>query len=1177
MSFIFHLQKRRRCRSGIALIITLALLAVVVLLLITFVSLAQLDSTATTSYSGSVSADSLAHASLNLVVSQLQTEMGKDSPADTGGGAYSDSPVYTNVTSANILPQGVGTNIDLPIMVKMSTNAPFFTDGPQATSPLAATGVSTTTLSQNGRSVTQQRWQQSYFGNFASAAQAPYWVITTRSGATNAAGLGFGTSGNTLNNVSSSNPNYAIGRFAYAIYNEGGLLDVTAAGTPPGLGLTASQQDMIKGDLAGADLAQLSGLTPSALTQWRNTSGGSGASASTFTNAVTIYAATNAAGYVFPGDTTFLSRQDLIGAAIAGQAGLTTDAVTNLTTFTREQNRPSWAPSLNAPAGGAFSYANNATTPTATNLNPLIPLIRVANANAAHVGYHDLPDAGGILTYADPIAAGDPVARRRFSLARLAWLGSNGPANGATKTAIQDCFGLIYAPSLDGTNYSGVSVWQYVGPTGTTEQTSIETLAQVAAEPTPREPNFFELLQAGILSGSLATDGGAGLFADYAQQSPTFQILRLGANIICQYNTDSFPRLIEFTSADGDAWVAAGIQNLPYLNIFRALCGQSPDDPNANDTTKSIRYMATEWAFGLWNPHQQNPGVTYNRPSIRLRLETVPSSAFGVGCISGWATSVGSGYFPVGTLGQGYVIKIPNSPLGPSIELSSAVGQGANGFLNPGLLTLADVSTTGNAAFTGGGPAGGTTSTASGWATLQYSGTTGAGVAIPPPGVALATYRLPDLQIDLATNPQPLPGGASANMLPFQSNLQVILEYFDGTNWIPYDFWAGVNDDVTAQQQFAFTYTLPIQGPGTPGSPPYPIQQTLSDNILTSWTPFWMTSDPRTFRFNPWEFIQYLASPMDSLWSTGSNVPLSFASAGYGGPQPSVAQGAPTFAPDSYFPATLSRNNTASKTTASNYADPDGVQRIGDSGLFSGSPSTGNPYIDPNRTPSSLSGQRTADRPIILNRPFNHVADLGYAFRDDPWRSLDFFSVYNNASTSADSGLLDLFSVREEPALLAGRIDLNSPNVAVLQSLVSQTFADVEGSSLGTANAPMSSTAVTAIAQDLASFTRKNPLVNKDQLVTRFGPTLAATAFGNTDEANVKACREAFIRTLADVGQTRTWNLMIDLVAQAGRYAPSATSLDQFTVKGERRYWLHIAIDRFTGKIIDQKIEPVFE
>ena len=32
-------------------------------------------------------------------------------------------------------------------------------------------------------------------------------------------------------------------------------------------------------------------------------------------------------------------------------------------------------------------------------------------------------------------------------------------------------------------------------------------------------------------------------------------------------------------------------------------------------------------------------------------------------------------------------------------------------------------------------------------------------------------------------------------------------------------------------------------------------------------------------------------------------------------------------------------------------------------------------------------------------------------------------------------------------------------------------------------------------------------------------------------------------RALGEVGQTRTWNLMLDVIAQSGRYAPGATGL----------------------------------
>ncbi len=71
---------------------------------------------------------------------------------------------------------------------------------------------------------------------------------------------------------------------------------------------------------------------------------------------------------------------------------------------------------------------------------------------------------------------------------------------------------------------------------------------------------------------------------------------------------------------------------------------------------------------------------------------------------------------------------------------------------------------------------------------------------------------------------------------------------------------------------------------------------------------------------------------------------------------------------------------------------------------------------------------------------------------------------------------------------------------------------------------------------------------------------------------------EAPVRALAPVANTRTWNLLIDIIAQAaGLLSPNASSIADFVVQGERRYWLHVAIDRYTGKIIDQQLEPVYE
>ena len=65
---------------------------------------------------------------------------------------------------------------------------------------------------------------------------------------------------------------------------------------------------------------------------------------------------------------------------------------------------------------------------------------------------------------------------------------------------------------------------------------------------------------------------------------------------------------------------------------------------------------------------------------------------------------------------------------------------------------------------------------------------------------------------------------------------------------------------------------------------------------------------------------------------------------------------------------------------------------------------------------------------------------------------------------------------------------------------------------------------------------------------------------------------------MTSVSQIRTWNLLIDVVAQSGHYKPNAiTSRMIAIVEGEQHYWLHLAIDRFTRHVIDEEIEVVQE
>ncbi len=55
---------------------------------------------------------------------------------------------------------------------------------------------------------------------------------------------------------------------------------------------------------------------------------------------------------------------------------------------------------------------------------------------------------------------------------------------------------------------------------------------------------------------------------------------------------------------------------------------------------------------------------------------------------------------------------------------------------------------------------------------------------------------------------------------------------------------------------------------------------------------------------------------------------------------------------------------------------------------------------------------------------------------------------------------------------------------------------------------------------------------------------------------------------------------MIDVIAQTGRYAPgtaNVTDANKFIVEGEKRYWLHIALDRDAGSVLGTQLEEVIE
>lgn len=66
-------------------------------------------------------------------------------------------------------------------------------------------------------------------------------------------------------------------------------------------------------------------------------------------------------------------------------------------------------------------------------------------------------------------------------------------------------------------------------------------------------------------------------------------------------------------------------------------------------------------------------------------------------------------------------------------------------------------------------------------------------------------------------------------------------------------------------------------------------------------------------------------------------------------------------------------------------------------------------------------------------------------------------------------------------------------------------------------------------------------------------------------------------RRLASVSQMASLEFANRYVAESGHFKPNAGSLNDFIVEGEQHYWVHVAIDRFTGKVMDKQIEVVNE
>ncbi len=317
------------------------------------------------------------------------------------------------------------------------------------------------------------------------------------------------------------------------------------------------------------------------------------------------------------------------------------------------------------------------------------------------------------------------------------------------------------------------------------------------------------------------------------------------------------------------------------------------------------------------------------------------------------------------------------------------------------------------------------------------------------------------------------------------------------------------------------------------------------------------------------------------------------------------------------------------------YTNPANVANFPNIGVGYPPPVSTNQIVPYTTSPFSQS----QSRPLFLHRPFRSVAELGYVFRDLPWKNIDF-----STPESGDTALLDVFCINptsDPNNLVAGRVDLNTRQTNVLMAIVNGAYVDdpkVTNLTVGTLSTNLASNIATALlnftSTNTTISTNTGPLMNLANLVGRYvsnSPIVSVTTISSTGAPlwtnskssfldgkssyigfsgiftnnysttnaadlvtaynqslstnhqyltsmiNIQRFHEAPIRALSSAGQTRVWNLMIDLIAQTGRYPSSANTLNNFSVEGEQRYWVHLSIDRLTGAVIDKQIEVVRE
>jgi len=1108
-----------------AIVVVVSLVALLTLLVLAFLISSSTNRNTTNIDVSIRQAESIASAATEVLISDIYTEFAADtppvdaSPSDKTQKIYQVESPFSMIPSRSLKSPGMATDPAMKEnfrnLIKQSADGmPFATitknSVPSEAGPARASSVSTITPGTEGRYISKESWSApALFANDSTLAedQVPDWVYIDRNGDNPGSGGEEPAPGaaKSLNTDGTPNPKFIVGRYAWQMYDLGGLLDANVALHDPSdtaLGKDAKDSPFwaVATALPGASAAL--GTT---LSKWRHPVGKTAAAKPK--RLIEDWAEPNGWNKVFSDgsktDQTFLTRSDLIRFQQQHPTEFPKDLLAMFTHSNHSLNQAAIHPDPTRPKVLAIASGGNDGTSLDDQINPSFLEIRAK-----------------IPEWTSPRRPTVPVAARRFPLDRLELVVPS-PAEAGL---VSRFFGL---------SYSG-GEWTYSG-------NSIKRLPDVAA--LNREPDLFELLKATIHLGSIGVAGVGDAVNKGRDQSVNYHIVQLVANLIDQWDEDSFPTIINF-----DDRQFVGIEDLPRIYYVRTICYRqkvippstfagSPagSPPPGHGTIYESVYLRQPV---IWNPHAESPASS--KPTefraIAISNQAAGSTAADVKC---QVYNGSNGVAPWKAL-----------PTGAMSDFKKANGPDFS--VNPGPQKWDQ-----NSAFITFG------TTTSGPASFRQPyplkspnypvGSNAAGKEIFP--ISDPPLNFPDAasnqaigflvgKIWTASNQFTLdPGYVVDNGIRYE------LQYKKGADWITYDVM--ITNPFTGQDRVSFSL---------------PDRRHFAS---------FFRIDPRTSRLGIFSTNNFRGWPVKTplnewSWKNAETAAPDTAVGNFIGkptPPPGWQLAGGNAVLPRNFQANLPNNNGA-------YIDADGIIRPAMGADASGV--IGLPLANPPSSGDAFS------RPRILNRPFRSIAELGYVFRDLPWRQFDL-----NHAKSEDGKLLDIFCLHSDedhqaPRVSRGRINLNSAPPQVLAALIQATSKAVEGAT------PFTDAEAFSLGKGLndwvtSTTTNGIPLRQRSDLVGSSVNGKSASFMGQIDsllaagDKPIEERREALIRALADSSDTRTWNLMIDIVAQSGELQRGSSSLEKFISRAQVRHWVFLSIDRFTGEILHRSSEPVVQ